>query len=158
MNTEQFSEHSSLSTSSSNTIFDDESTTTMPTTVFNLDTTFLTSTNQQQMTTTTLAIATTNEEKILTSSGDHPTLSAIDDSTTLSRNYLVYQLLNSFIFVVQEEMMTSMPEETSFTAYFTRHFNIQSSSMTNHHRHRKIERKFLGPIIEEDVLDDVLFS
>ena len=69
------------------------------------------------------------------------------------------QIISPFAhLIVQEEMMTSMPEETSFTTYFTRHFNIHSSSMLNHHRHRKIERKYVGPIIEDDVLDDVFSS
>jgi len=53
-----------------------------------------------------------------------------------------------------------MPEETSFTTYIKRHFNIQSSTNLNNHEEKKttLVKKFKNNLVEEDTIDDFLFS
>jgi len=53
-----------------------------------------------------------------------------------------------------------MPEETSFTNYITRHFNIQSSTNLNddEKKNYKFNNKFQNNLVEEDVIDDLLLS
>ena len=53
-----------------------------------------------------------------------------------------------------------MPEETSFTTFINRHFNIQSSTITNHDekKNNKLAKKFSNNMADEDVMDDIFLS
>ncbi len=50
-----------------------------------------------------------------------------------------------------------MPEETSFTIFINRHFNIQSSTVTTEDTNNKLAKNSKPNAEEEDVIDDVLF-
>jgi hypothetical protein len=47
-----------------------------------------------------------------------------------------------------------MPDETTFTTYINRHFNIQTSTKNE----QKLANKYPKHIIDEDIMDDLLFS
>jgi hypothetical protein len=53
-----------------------------------------------------------------------------------------------------------MPEETSFSSFIHRHFTIQSSTIINNSEKKKdkLAKKFPNNLVEEDVMDDLLFS
>jgi hypothetical protein len=152
-----------------NTIVNDQSTistttTTIQTTISNQQTTFLpnihdATTEIIMMTTIDKLITTMGSEVDNQTSSNDPMISTVDSTSTLSKNLFFFiKLLNSILILVQDET-TSIPEETSFTTYFTRHFNIQSSTINNADKQKqsKVVKKFPKHLIEDDVIDDFLF-
>ena len=60
----------------------------------------------------------------------------------------------SIIDLVEQDTTSIIPEETSFTTFITRHFNLQSSTKNA----QKLSNKYLKQLIDEDMMDDGLFS
>jgi len=135
MRTTQQYEHISSNTQSqsmksypsSNTIVNEQSTT--------IQTTFSPSTHQP-----TTMIMMTENKLIPTTQTQEDTSPVIDSTSTLA-----------------QETTISIPEETSFTNFINRYFDIQPSTIINKDIKKK-NLKLAKKLIEEDIMDDLLFS
>jgi len=135
MRTTQQYEHISSNTQSqsmksypsSNTIVNEQSTT--------IQTTFSPSTHQP-----TTMIMMTENKLIPTTQSQEDTSPVIDSTSTLA-----------------QETTISIPEETSFTNFINRYFDIQPSTIINKDIKKK-NLKLAKKLIEEDIMDDLLFS
>ncbi|CAF2700774.1 unnamed protein product [Rotaria sp. Silwood2] len=134
---------------SSDTIANEQTTisTTMQTTVFNQQTTV---SNQQ----TTLAPNSHHFTTTMTTKNELTTIMESQEYIEMSSNSTMMSIVET------QDNTTPMLEDTSFTIFLNRHFNIESSTITNDDE-KKIEKsaeKIKNKPTEEDIKDNTLFS
>ncbi|CAF0996207.1 unnamed protein product [Adineta steineri] len=127
--------------------------------------------NEQSTIFTTIQTTVSNEEIIYVPSSHHSTATMTPDAdgiitTMKSQEYTLTSSNNPQTSIFDstspliQDITTTMPEETSFTIFITRYFNIQSSTKTptdNATQKSKLAEK-LKADIDEDAMDDLLFS
>jgi len=121
--------------------------------------------NEQSIISTTVQTTISNQQTTFVPKIHHTTIimTAENELMTImkSQEYIQTSSNNAMTSVVDiRDNTTSMPEETSFTTFINRHFNIQSSTITNHDekKNNKLVKKFQNNLAEEDIMDDLLFS